>query len=255
MIVPVPFQKNRFQQAAAHYRSGRPAYAPRLIARVAGLCGLQAGHRVMDLGCGPGPLALAFAPLVRQVVALDPEPAMLAEARAAAAEAGATNVEWLEASSYDLAPAFGPVRLVTIGRAFHWMDRADTLRRLDGIVQPGGAVALFGDTHPDLPENAWRAEWRAVLGRHTGRRWRGPDWVRHEVPLLESPFSLLEEITVIERRTTRTPHLTARALSLSTTTASPELVGELESLCTRIAPGGTVTETVASHALLAHRPE
>ena len=49
----------------------------------------------------------------------------------------------------------GPFRLVTIGRAFHWMDRAATLAMLDRIVAPGGGVALFHDAHPPVAENGW----------------------------------------------------------------------------------------------------
>jgi SAM-dependent methyltransferase len=255
MVTPIPFLKHRFAQAAQHYRAGRTAYAPRLIHRVAQLTGLQPWHRVMDLGCGPGPLALAFAPLVREVVALDPEPAMLAEARAAAEADGAANIEWVEASSYDLGPRFGAVHLAAIGRAFHWMDRADTLRRLDALVEPGGTVALFGDTHPDLPENAWRTEWRALLNEHVSVRWRGPGWVRHEALLLDSPLREIEEISVIERRTTSADDLVARALSMSTTAASPELEAKLQALCARLAPAGSLTEIVTSYAILARRPE
>ena len=47
-----------------------------------------------------------------------------------------------QGGSYDLTPDMGPFRLVTIGRAFHWMDRAATLAMLDRIVAPAAAVAL-----------------------------------------------------------------------------------------------------------------
>ena len=57
--------------------------------------------RLLDLGCGPGWLAMAFAPFVGTVVAVDPEPSMLEAARAAAAEID-VRIEFIEASSYDL---------------------------------------------------------------------------------------------------------------------------------------------------------
>ena len=49
----------------------------------------------------------------------------------------------------------GPFRLVAMGRAFHWMDRAATLAMLDRMVTPDGGVALFHDAHPPVEENAW----------------------------------------------------------------------------------------------------
>jgi ubiquinone/menaquinone biosynthesis C-methylase UbiE len=107
-------------------------------------------------------LARAFAPFTSEVLGIDPEPEML---RLAERDAPA-NVRFLEGSSYGLGPDLGMFRLVTMGRSFHWMDRVDTLRRLDRMIEPGGAVALFGDKHPELPENAWRQAFQNLVGRY-----------------------------------------------------------------------------------------
>lgn len=40
----------------------------------------------------------------------------------------------------------GPVRLATMGRSFHWMDREATLDRLSSMLEPGGGVAILGDS-------------------------------------------------------------------------------------------------------------
>jgi len=204
MIAPVPFQPRRFQSAAQHYLGGRPPYADRLIALVAEHCRLRRTDRLLDLGCGPGPLAIAFAPLVGSVLAIDPEPEMLRIAASAAAEAGVT-VEFVAGSSYDLGTQLGRFRLVTIGRAFHWMDRVETLRRLAEIVEPDGAIALFGDDHPRVPDNRWQRDYKALIERYAEgdtvrAQVKSPDWVPHEAVLLDSPFAALERISVIERR-------------------------------------------------------
>jgi ubiquinone/menaquinone biosynthesis C-methylase UbiE len=149
---PVDFDSRRFRTAAAHYLAGRPPYATTLIRRVAEVCGLGDAHRVLDLGCGPGQLSLSFAFFAGAVVAVDPEPEMLRIAAEMAAGL-ASNVEFLPASSSELGPHLGMFRMVTIGRAFHWMDRAETLRRLDAMVDAGGAVVLFDESHPDVPAN------------------------------------------------------------------------------------------------------
>jgi trans-aconitate methyltransferase len=265
MIDPLPFEPHRFRTAAEHYLAGRPPYSARLIARVAQLCGVGAADRVLDLGCGPGQLGRAFAPGVAEVVGIDPEPEMLRIARGMSA--GLTNVEWREGSSYDLSPALGPFRLVCIGRAFHWMDRHDTLRRLDSLIVPGGAVALFSDSQPKVPDNAWRAAYREVLDRYAegepGRaHWRSPDWVRHEAILLDSPFCRLEHIEIIERHEVTADTLVARALSMSSTSPSRlgertgQMVAELRAaLPAGVAEGGTLREVVATGALLAWRAE
>ena len=145
------FEDRRFQTAAAPYLAGRPPYPEALIARTAELIGLTRDDRLLDLGCGPGQLARAFAPLVGEVVAVDPEPVMLELAHEAAA--GVRNMQVVQGRSEDLGGHLGRFKAVVIGRAFHWMDREETLRALDGLVEPGGAVVLVGEEALKLPEN------------------------------------------------------------------------------------------------------
>ncbi len=100
MVLVVPFEPQRFRSTAAHYHA-RPAYAPRLMALVVQLCRLNPADRLLDLGCGPGLLAIAFRPYVGSVLAVDPEPEMLARAAENAAVAGVA-VDFLAGSSADL---------------------------------------------------------------------------------------------------------------------------------------------------------
>src|SRR5438874_6887255 len=63
---------------------------------------LAAGERVLDLGSGAGTDSLIAAQMVGpegHVTGIDMTPAMLAKARAAAAEIGAANVEFIEAEA------------------------------------------------------------------------------------------------------------------------------------------------------------
>jgi SAM-dependent methyltransferase len=264
MSVPVPFEKHRFRSAAAHYRRGRPPYAPALFDRVAERVGLTRAYAVLDLGCGPGQLALGFARIAGQVTAIDPEPEMLRIAAAEAAEAGLA-IRFMEGSSYDIGPELGSFRLVVIGRAFHWMDRADTLRRLDGMIEAGGALALFGDRHPELRENAWRAVYDAVLDKYSAedsarRQRKGADWVEHESVLLASAFPRLERIGVIECRRTPVGNIEDRLLSLSSVSRdkigarADQMIAELNERLLPFVSDGAITEVVESQALIAMRP-
>ena len=211
----------RFEEASGHYVLGRPGYPATFIRRIVDACGLDRRHRLLDLGCGPGMVAIAFAPFVGSVLAVDPEPGMLAEARAAVARAGA-NVEVREGSSLTLGPAWGRFQAVTMGRSFHWMDRAETLRRLDGMVAESGAIILLGEDHPEELDAPLRA-WREVVDRYAaddpGRAERkSPDYPRHEALLRASAFSELETIQEREETTTSVESLVHRAYSLSSTT-------------------------------------
>jgi len=261
---PYPFEPNRFHSAAAHYLAGRPPYPPSLIRRVAEAVPVRDRHRVLDLGCGPGQLAIGFAYFAREVVGLDPEPNMLAAATEATR--GLTpNVSFRQGSSYDLSPELGCFRLVTMGRSFHWMDRAETLRRLDPLIDDRGAVALFHGNHADVPENAWVQQWRTIVDRYATRdgvraRIRSSEgWLRHEAVLLASPFCRLETVSIIESRAITADSLIDRVLSMSSTSRSrigaraDQMVLELRELLPHIAPLGTLREVLEWRALIARR--
>jgi len=257
VATPQAFDPERYRSAAQHYERGRVPYAPALIARVAEATRLGARHRVLDLGCGPGPLARAFAPFAREVVAIDPTPEMLAQARALAA--GVANIAFRAGSSYELGPALGSFHLVVMGRSFHWMDRVDTLQRLDRMVEPGGAVALFHDSAPAVPANAWQKVWEGIRERYEpdhGLHQSDPRWVRHEAILLDSPFARLESFGVIERRAVDVEALVQRAFSMGST--SPAHLGDKAAAMAaeiRTALADVHEEVVQTSALVAWRAE
>ena len=75
----------RFASTVAYYESARPPYGAAFFAGVALELGLDGRQRLLDVGAGPGILAIGFARFCREVVGVDPEPGMVAAARAAAA--------------------------------------------------------------------------------------------------------------------------------------------------------------------------
>lgn len=124
---------------------------------------MSGGHRLLDLGCGPGWLGIAFASFVGTVVAVDPEPTMLEAAYAAEAN---VRIELIEGSSYELGSHLGMFQAVTIGRTFHWMDRTDTLRPLDALIDPDGALILFSDVRPEAPDNVWYKQYTELVDKY-----------------------------------------------------------------------------------------
>lgn len=253
---------HRFQSTVPFYARYRLTYPARLIEQVIAFTGLRAGDPVLDLGTGPGLLAVPFAAAGMRVTAADPEPAMLQAAGEAARAAGVTVTLW-SGGSDDLTSAMGPYRLVTMGRSFHWMDRAATLARLDQIIAPGGAIALFHDEHPRTAENRWRDTLTEVANRY-GRAGepvvlerKSPGYRSHESYLLASAFSVLEGISVVLRKPITLDEVVGRALSMST--CSPEKlgsrIGEFEAeLRKALAGSGNLTEIAILVALVARRP-
>jgi SAM-dependent methyltransferase len=143
----VPYDPTIYQGAAAHYRQGRPAYSPQLEAVLTEELDLDGRGRLLDVGCGPGILAVRIAQLFEEAVGLDPDPAMLAEGRRVARERGITNIRWVRARAEDLPDSIpGPYRLVTFGQSFHWTDEARVAETVYDMVAPGGAMALIVHT-------------------------------------------------------------------------------------------------------------
>ena len=137
----------RFRTLANFYTTGRPTY-PRLLARrVASLLGLDRSQTVLDLGTGPGFLAIDFYPFAGKVIGVDPEPEMLNAARRNAAKAG-VEIEFVAGSSGDLGLQFGRLHLVTIeDEDPYWSD----LRR----AYSEGLSALVAGLPP--PPKSWSA--------------------------------------------------------------------------------------------------
>jgi len=258
------FEPRRFRTTVPYYARYRLAYPDALIARVADFAGLKPGDAVMDLGCGPGLLAVPFAKLGFKVVAIDPEPDMVGACRAAAAEAGVA-IDVHQASSFDLPADIGPFRLVTMGRSFHWMDRAATLRLLDGLVTADGALAFFDDDHPATAENAWRRALRDladVYGRGSAPHVRDARAAGHrtkESLLLDSAFARLSGLSEFIRRAISADEILGLAFSLSTMSLerlgdkAPAFEADMRKALAELSPDGRFTEIAELGALVARR--
>jgi ubiquinone/menaquinone biosynthesis C-methylase UbiE len=132
-----------FAGTAPYYDRFRAPYAPAAIDFIVESFGLGPGARALDLGCGPGRLAIPLSRSVAEVVAVDPDADMIAEARRLAASRGAGNIRWLTSRAEDVPAEAGPFRVATIGQAFHWMARDAVLARLAILIEDGGGgVAL-----------------------------------------------------------------------------------------------------------------
>ncbi len=128
-----------FSGSAAYYLRGRLPYPAALHDTFARSADLAGQPRLIDIGCGPGTVAITLADLFCEVVGIDPDPGMLAEARALAAERGITNAKWVKLRGEDLPAGLGRFRYATFAQSFHWMDRETVSSVVFDMLEPGGA--------------------------------------------------------------------------------------------------------------------
>jgi SAM-dependent methyltransferase len=195
-----------FQQAAWFYAEYRYRPGDALFRLLATHLGWTDSDRILDLGAGPAHVSLRLAPFAGEVVALEPEEAMLNEGRRRAETAGADNLSFVLGGSADLgelSPMFGEFTGVVISQAFHWMANQDrVLRDLDKIVdRERGAVALVGYVNEPDYNRIWvdREPWNqveAILHNYLADTPEGPSPAGRHDPfpdiLARSAFSLIE---------------------------------------------------------------
>lgn len=141
-----------FHGTAEHYVVGRPPYSAELRATVDRELGLDGSGRLLDVGCGPGTLALELSPSFAEVVGLDPDPGMIRVAGERAAQLGVTTATWVLGVAEDLtALDLGPFRVVTFGQSIHWTDRDPVLDAVFDLLEPGGSVILLANTVEGRP--------------------------------------------------------------------------------------------------------
>jgi SAM-dependent methyltransferase len=118
---------------------------------------------VLDLGAGTGKLAGALVALGAEVVAVEPDPAMLAELRRAL-----PDVRALPGSAEAIPLPDGSVDAVLAGNALHWFDMAVAGAEVARVLAPGGVLAGLWNVVDD------RVGWVAGLARAGGRAAIGP---------------------------------------------------------------------------------
>ena len=134
---------DRFARTADRLARLQDARADELAERVNALVG-RVG-RALDVGAGAGALAFALAPLADEVVAVDLEPALLAEARVRAP----ANVVLVEGDATELPFEDGSFDLAGTLRTLHHVERPErVVAELVRVTRRGGTVLVVDQLAP-----------------------------------------------------------------------------------------------------------
>jgi SAM-dependent methyltransferase len=239
------WDESLFAGAAGYYEQGRLPYAPDLADVLARSLALDGHGRLLDVGCGPGTVALRLAPLFEAVVGLDPDAEMLAQASRAAVRLGVGNATWVRRRAEDLPAGLGAFRAVTFAASFHWMDRPRVASAVATMLDPGGAVVqvdapayrdeeLATETrrgtlpYPPPPDDALDQLRRRYLGgdRRAGRGVRNTSPSGEDTVFQQAGFRPAETVIVPDRRAVEqsADDIVARVFSSSST--APRLFGD-----------------------------
>jgi SAM-dependent methyltransferase len=181
--------RSSFGSAALAYSQHRPDYA-----RTAIDWALEAapGCRVLDLGAGTGKLTGSLLERGCQVVAVEPDAAMLAELRVSHPEATS-----FQGNAEAIPVPDGSVDAVVAGNAMHWFEMRVAALEIARVLAPNGVIAGLWNLMDD--EVGWVAQLAAVGGpeaigpRDTPASWQTEAGRIHESMLITgAPFGLAE---------------------------------------------------------------
>jgi SAM-dependent methyltransferase len=155
-----------FGAAAAAYAEHRPDYAEAAVRWALAPAG--PAPRVLDLGAGTGKLTATLVSLGAGVIAVEPDPAMLAELRRAL-----PGVRSLSGRAEAIPLPDASVDAVVAGQAMHWFDMSLAAPEIARVLVPGGVLAGLWNTDDDREE--WVADLTEISGgnaRATLSSWR-----------------------------------------------------------------------------------
>jgi SAM-dependent methyltransferase len=168
---PTPqFRSDLYQGTARYYDRYRVAYPAALIDDLATRAALSGTGRLLDLACGPGRATFALSEHFAEVLAIDQEEESVSYAKALAAERGTAHIDWRTGRAEDLDVA-GHFELVTVGDAFHRLDRRRIAALATQWLQPAGHIALLWTSMPWQGPAPWQkaaldlvVHWMQVTG-------------------------------------------------------------------------------------------
>ncbi len=137
---------DRFARTAERVAARQDRRAAQLAQEVRDFVRPRGDERALDVGTGAGALALALAPLVREVLGLDPVPELLELARKRALP----NTEFVEGDGTALPFPDGAFDLAGTNRTLHHVARPDlVVAELARVTRPGGHVLVVDQLAPD----------------------------------------------------------------------------------------------------------
>lgn len=136
--------KKNFGQRAHEYSLSSTHGNPEDLARMIGIIDPKLDDNVLDVATGAGHTAIALAKFVKNVVAIDITPEMLAEAKTASIQNGISNITFRTEDVHNLKISDCQFDIVASRFAVHhFSDVRSALQEMCRVLKPGGKLYIL----------------------------------------------------------------------------------------------------------------
>lgn len=159
--------KDLFKGAAPYYSKYRPMYPYEVIQYLTSTFLLNGKGTLLDVGCGPGQMAIRLSGSFENVIGVDKEKEMIEEAKRLADPK--SNITWhhCDIDSF-LRRLKCPIKLVTLAKSFHWLDRTAFLENIFPFIEEDGGIAIIDDYDSDYSLEDWQIVFQEVVTKWYG---------------------------------------------------------------------------------------
>jgi ubiquinone/menaquinone biosynthesis C-methylase UbiE len=134
---------DQFTRQAAPFAAAAAIRNEETLNRIVQWAKAATDDTVLDVACGPGLLACAFARVARHATGVDMTPAMLEQARKLQQQLGLTNVTWQPGDVYSLPFPTSQFSIVSSRFAFHHLqDSFAALNEMKRVCKPRGRIVV-----------------------------------------------------------------------------------------------------------------
>jgi SAM-dependent methyltransferase len=154
----------REENAERYDRIARSEYSRRVEETIAGLP-VTPSSRVLDIGAGPGTLAIPLSPRVREITAVEPAAGMTKVLRRRLEEENIGNIRVVPLPWEEVDPdrdLHGPYDLVIASLSLSMPDIREAIMKMVRVAS--GSVHLFWFVDPPFWEKSYSATWPALHG-------------------------------------------------------------------------------------------
>jgi len=147
--------RDQFTRQAGVFNAAAPIASEDALKLIVDAASPTGDDLVLDVACGGGLVARAFAPHVRHATGIDVTPAMLDTARKAASEQGLANTSWDRGDVTTLPYADGSFTIIATRFSFHhFLEPLAVLREMVRVCAPGGRIVVVDSCPSEDQEKA-----------------------------------------------------------------------------------------------------